>query len=185
MSLIGQEQKLEATDNVPDSSHRQCLSIRGNCQVKAMTTGASHARIAFLSVSVGLFLICLACDGYYVEGPNPRAWAPAIGLLLLGWIGLLYGTFAWLGNPLILIAAVMFWRRRYRWAIAFSAVALMLMLSFLLVRTVVSSEAPTFSRVTGYGLGYWLWIASASVLLGGSLWGSAVERSLSPSADAP
>lgn len=34
--------------------------------------------------------------------------------------------------------------------------------------TVMVSEAPTFAKVTGAGLGYWLWITSMAVLAAGS-----------------
>jgi hypothetical protein len=34
------------------------------------------------------------------------------------------------------------------------------MLRFLLHTTILSSEAPTHSKITGYGSGYWLWVAS-------------------------
>jgi hypothetical protein len=36
------------------------------------------------------------------------------------------------------------------------------MLSFLAHKSIVSSEAPTYSIITGYGLGYWLWLSSAA-----------------------
>ena len=39
-----------------------------------------------LVASFVLFALCLPNDGYYIEGPDPRAWSAAWGLLLLvGW----------------------------------------------------------------------------------------------------
>jgi hypothetical protein len=120
-------------------------------------------------LSIALFVLCLSCDGYYIEGQNPRAWAPSWGLLLIGWSGLFYGTFSWLANPALFAAWFMFYRRRYWRATICGLIAAVLMLSFLLTKTIVSSEAPTYSRVIGHGIGYWLWVASAFVLLSASI----------------
>lgn len=38
---------------------------------------------------------------------------------------------------------------------------MLIMLSFLFHKSIVISEAPTYSKIFGYGLGYWLWIAIA------------------------
>jgi hypothetical protein len=119
--------------------------------------------------SVALFAVCLANDGYYIDGPDPRAWAPAWGLLFFGWMGLFTGTVAWLANPVMFFAWFIFHLRHYRTAALFAAMAAVLILSFLLTKTVVSGESPTYSKVIGYGLGYWFWLASAAALLVGSL----------------
>jgi hypothetical protein len=121
-----------------------------------------------LWVSIALFVLCLVNDGYYIDGPDPRAWAPASGLLLFGWIGLFSGTIAWLANPALATAWVLFHFRRYRGSAIWALVATALIISFLFAKTVVSSESPTYSKVTGYGLGYWLWLGSALVLLVGA-----------------
>jgi hypothetical protein len=125
-------------------------------------------RLTIVLASIALFLVCLTLDGFYIEGPNPRAWSSAFYLLLLGWLGLLSGTIAWFANPLLIAAWVLFWLRRYWIALALSVAALFCALSFLNVDTVVVSEAPTFAKVTGFGLGYWLWIAGMIVITLGS-----------------
>jgi hypothetical protein len=89
--------------------------------------------------------------------------------LLFGWIGVLSGTVAWLANPALLFAWLMFLMGRYQGAAISALIATALMLSFLLTKTVISSEAPTFSKVIGYGPGYWLWLASALALVIGSI----------------
>jgi hypothetical protein len=58
-------------------------------------------------------------------------------------------------------------QRRSAAACAFAATACAG--SFLFCKTIVSDEAGNRSRITGYGLGYWLWLASAAVLLAASL----------------
>jgi hypothetical protein len=116
-----------------------------------------------------LFAVCLANDGYYIAGPEPRAWAPAWGLLLVGWIGVFYGIVAWVANPALFFAWRLFYLRRYRAATIVALMAAALMLSFLLIKSVVSSEAPTYSKVIGYGPGYWIWVSSAGALVLGSI----------------
>jgi hypothetical protein len=126
-------------------------------------------RYGLILPSIALFAVCLANDGYYIDGPDPRAWASAWGLLFFGWVGVLSGTVAWLANPVMFLAWIMFHSRHYRAATLFAVIAVVLILSFLLTKTVVSSESPTYSKVVGYGLGYWFWLASAVALLIGSL----------------
>lgn len=43
--------------------------------------------------------------------------------------------------------------------------AILFILSFLLYRTVLMNEAGHFGSITGYGLGYWLWLSSAITTL--------------------
>jgi hypothetical protein len=126
-------------------------------------------RLTIVLASIALFIVCLTQDGFYIEGPNPRAWASALYLFLLGWLGLLSGTIAWFANPLLIAAWVLFRLRRYWIALALGVAALFCALSFLNVDTVVVSEAPTFAKVTGFGLGYRLWIASMIVITAGSV----------------
>jgi hypothetical protein len=118
------------------------------------------ARIA-LVVSICLFVVCLLNDGFCIDGPNSRAWSPAWLLLLIGWMGVFYGTPAWLANPALLVAWVWSLCRRPALSLLAALIAVVLMATFLFQKIVVSSEAPTYSRIAGYGVGYWLWFASA------------------------
>lgn len=123
---------------------------------------ATH--LAFLILSALLFTTCLAFDGY-----STRQGANNGGLLLLsGWLGVTASAPAWLANPLIIVAAFMYARRRYFQAMVLSGIAAGLMLSFLLTKEVMVSEAPTYAEVTAYGPGYWLWVASALILFVGA-----------------
>lgn len=56
----------------------------------------------FTAASILLFLISLTQDGYRTDASNPRAWSPAIGLLLVGCLGIFDGIVAWLANPTLL-----------------------------------------------------------------------------------
>lgn len=124
-------------------------------------------KLAF-AISVGLFIASLLNDGYYIEGPNPSAWSNSFGLLLLGWIGLASGTLAWLANPALILSWAMAILKRPPLSLLAALAALALMMSFLLQTTVISSEAPQYSRIVGYGRGFWLWVGSAAVQVLGS-----------------
>jgi hypothetical protein len=51
---------------------------------------------------------------------------------------------------------------------ALAALALAFMISFLFENTVTSVYSENASSIAGYGPGYWLWVASASMLLLGA-----------------
>jgi hypothetical protein len=126
-------------------------------------------RLTILIASIALFLACFTQNAFYIEGPNSQAWTSASYLFLLGWLGLFSGTIAWFANPLQIAALVLFTRRRYWIAFALGIAASFCALSFLNVDKVMVSEAPTFAKITGFGLGYWLWVASMIVITVGSV----------------
>ncbi len=122
-----------------------------------------------LWISMGLFATSLLCDGFYVEGASPRAWSLGFGELIIGRYAALTGVYAWLANPLLLTAWITFRSKSARVSLLCSVAALCFMLSFLLVHRIEVSEAGNSARIAGYGLGYWLWISSALVLLAGNM----------------
>lgn len=123
-----------------------------------------------LLISIILFLISLTQDGYYIEGSDPRAWSPAWALLLFGWLGVMGGVFAWFANPLLIVAYKFMRGKSYLKSCVCSLLSLCFAVSFLLHDNIISSEAPTYSKITGYGYGYWLWLASISTMLIGSIY---------------
>jgi hypothetical protein len=128
----------------------------------------TKAAKAVLGLSIVSFVTCLTQDGYYIDDSNPKAWSPAWGLLVFGWMGLLSGTFAWLANPLLFGSWVLLAMSKYRVAFYLSLGALLFAVSFLLHSEVISSTKPSYSKIVGYGIGYWLWIASALILAVGA-----------------
>jgi len=121
-----------------------------------------------LGSSVALFVACLTQDGYYIDDPDPRKWSPGWGLLLFGWMGLLSGTVAWLANPLLFASWVFLAMSKFRAAFYLALGAFLIAMSFLLNSEVISSTKPDYSKIVGYGIGYWLWIASALILAVGA-----------------
>ena len=121
-----------------------------------------------LGLSVALFVACLTQDGYYIDDADPRKWSPGWGLLLFGWMGLLSGTLAWLANPLLFVSWVFLAMSKFRLAFYVALGAFLFAMSFLLNSEVISSTRPDYSKIVGYGIGYWLWIASALIVTVGA-----------------
>jgi hypothetical protein len=83
---------------------------------------------------------------------------------LIGWVLIFEGVFAWLANPCLLVSWISMIVRPIPYeGIVGSVLALALTLSFLLQKQVTTNSAGDVSKITGYGAGYWLWVASAAV----------------------
>jgi hypothetical protein len=138
-----------------------------------------------LLLSMALFALSLAQDGFTIEGPNPRAWSSGGGVLLVGWLGLLYdGVWAWLANPMVMLSWALLKLRRSMSALVCAIAACVLALTFLRVRFITVSEAPTTAPIATLESGYWIWIASMCVAalaaLAGHFGGRAESRSVGP-----
>ncbi len=118
---------------------------------------------AFQACSIFLFLICLSQKAYYLSGNHPPV--DSLYLLLIGVFGLLDGIFAWYANPILFLSYLFFYIKRFNWAIILGAVALLLMASFFLCKTMLVSENGARAAIVGYGLGFWLWIGSSAVAI--------------------
>jgi hypothetical protein len=119
-------------------------------------------------VSVGLFAISLMCDGFYVDGASPRAWSLGFGELIAGWYAAAEGIYAWWANPLLLVAWITFRSKSPVVSSLCTVVALAAMVSFLSVHRIEVSEGGGSARISGYGVGYWIWILSGLALLVGN-----------------
>jgi hypothetical protein len=124
-------------------------------------------KLVFLT-SIGLFGTSLFCDGFYWASSPDRAY-PGWQLLLLGWSAVPHGGAAWFANPALGLGWTLLALRRPLQSAGLASLGLAFMLSFLLVSEVTSMYASTSSGVAGYGIGYWLWVASAATLLLASL----------------
>lgn len=120
-----------------------------------------------LILSVCLYAASLANICYYTGAEAPSA--PGWGLLLIGWVAVLGGMIAWLANPLLLVGWAMLACRLKRLAAVLAIAALACGSSFMLYQTMWINEAGTEAPISGYGPGYWLWLASAATLFVASL----------------
>jgi hypothetical protein len=124
--------------------------------------------------------LALTQHGYYLDHTPRDAWAPGWAEFGLGWITLFSGTLAWLGNPLLIASWVALCTRKRNWAAALAVLACLFMLSFLLNKRIIYSEAGSTARIAGYGLGYGLWVASAAAAAVGAWWARPASPPLPP-----
>jgi hypothetical protein len=80
---------------------------------------------------------------------------------------------AWLANPIIAVTWGLYLKNARPAAPISAMLGLLLTLSFCLVKTirhfpVDRDYLPDFIPIISYGLGYWLWVASATILAAGS-----------------
>lgn len=125
-------------------------------------------KIALLA-SICLFCLSLLSDAFYLTTSTPRTGFPGWQLFFFGWSALLHGGVSWLANPAMCAAWLLLALRCPVRSAGLAALGLTLMVSFLLVSEVASMYGESIERPAAYGAGYALWIASAIVLLLGSI----------------
>ena len=114
--------------------------------------------------SVLLFALSLLGNGYCL---NNQCTNHGLSILLIGWLGLLsvkqsgvLFVLAWYANPFLIfswISTSLGWRHL---ALLAGGTALLFGVAFLSVERQLMDEAGGVGKITGYGIGYWLWIAS-------------------------
>ena len=97
----------------------------------------------------------------FCVGGNCSGW-PGWSILIFGILAL-PGSLAnatWLANPILFASWIVIWQREKRLSVVLSSVALMFAAAFLLMGTVVTNEGGVPSPITGFKIGYWLWLGS-------------------------
>jgi hypothetical protein len=86
---------------------------------------------------------------------------------LMGFVCLLLGFsyLAWYANPLFLVSIILLSLNRSGMAVATSTASAILAGTTFLIQKVPYNEAGHMADIVGYGLGFYLWIASMSVIL--------------------
>ena len=126
---------------------------------------------AYVLLSAMLYLASLTQDAFFINRVDYDAWASSAWLVAVGWAGALLGggaALVWFANPLLFLSwgLSFFSLKLARWASVYTA---LLAASFLLFDEIITSEAPTYSTITHYRAGYWLWLASC-VVYAACLW---------------
>jgi hypothetical protein len=111
--------------------------------------------------SAALFAAALGEPGFF-WGARASSPAPAWRLLLYGWEAIGHGYIEWLANPALVASWVLAFAGRRSASIGAAGIALALMLVFLTRHTL---ELPAGATALAYGAGYWLWLASALLML--------------------
>jgi len=79
-------------------------------------TAASNRNLLFIGLSVLLFLLACATPCLEMSQKSDPTWY-GLRILVLGWMGVLVGQFAWLANPLWLLGLITFALRKWRVAL--------------------------------------------------------------------
>jgi hypothetical protein len=110
-----------------------------------------------LALSCVLFVLSLLNECYFFERPGEKNSGSGLLLLLIGWLGVFQGIFAWLTNPLLLVGWFLLVGRLPRaaavWAFAGTVCAGSFLFSgitsglknklFLLVKVLTTAGTPT------------------------------------------
>ena len=124
----------------------------------------------FVAISIVVFICSLGESTYRTDWPG-EPHGSCFVLLLIGWLGVLGGIWAWLANPALLGAWISVWSRRTRpLALLCSLAALGFALTFLGQKEMDVDEAGNHAKIISYGAGYWVWIASIGVMILGCTW---------------
>jgi hypothetical protein len=136
-----------------------------------------------VSLSIMLFLISLTQDAYYIDRNDYDAYSNSLMLLLMGWLGMMSGGagLCWVANPLLFLSWFLYRANEKNVAALISSLAFVASVSFLFFDEVLSSEAPTYSKITEYKLGYWLWLSSCTFMAFSSIYKVYIDKITSSS----
>jgi len=125
------------------------------------------AKRVVLIISIGLLISSLTQKCYCTTTLcNDSSF-----VFLLGPLGFFYSWAGatWLANPLLITSWIVI-NRNPKMSLITSLLATILSLCFLLFHKILDNENGDVREITGYQLGYWLWVASSvSMLIGNSL----------------
>ena len=120
----------------------------------------------YLTFSLALFLLGLCFDGALMSAGRHM---PALQMLLYGPWGVPFGLFQWFANPLLAVA-VLAHRRFRRLALVAGLAALYLAASSFGIERLPDNISYAFQDRTGFGAGFYLWLASIVVFCAGQAW---------------
>jgi hypothetical protein len=128
-----------------------------------------RAAYFILTLSIVLFALSASQKCFCTERDCGEDWEGA-ALLISGvfGIGVTPVWFVWLANPALLFSWI-FFLNRIRLSLILSLVAFLICLSFLSFDQMMVNEGGSFSRITSYEAGYWIWTCSAFVLFVGNI----------------
>lgn len=123
----------------------------------------------FTFLSIILLFISFSQKAYCVDENCGESWS-GLMCFLLGIFSLIFSLsgISWLLNPFMIISYIIP-IKNITFKLAFSALALTFGLSFLLFDEIIKNEAGHYGKITGYEIGYWIWILSAVINLTGIL----------------
>ena len=142
-------------------SHRDVKTVNGDVDAREQ-----KRKRLFVWISVALFVLTLTQPAFFQERRDDTTVAAWL-CLLLGGPGVLLGYIEWLANPILFYC----WYATYRGRL-FQAGLCALVATFFAATFLARShmnwplyERESSPKILSYGLGYWLWLLSALVML--------------------
>ncbi|MEN3110890.1 hypothetical protein ACFONG_03435 [Uliginosibacterium paludis] len=130
----------------------------------------------FAVSSIVLFALSLAMpafrfseDEVWFKFSSGNDLWPGFLVLILGWIGVFQGVFAWLSNPLWAIGMLFYAKKRFSRAFQFFVAAFLFALSVYFLKKIAINEGGGEGAIYSMGLGYYTWLASIISILAGSI----------------
>ena len=134
-----------------------------------MGKNRTTVHVLIVGVSIALYIACLFFESFQIAGVE-TPYSPSYEMFKVGWLALLSGMVAWLANPLLYLSWFFAILSKDKVTMVTSVLAAALALSFMLHDTIVVGTNPAKqAAIVGYGLGYWLWLASALTMGVGSM----------------
>jgi hypothetical protein len=122
-------------------------------------------RMIGFAVACLMYLLSLGGNTIATGAGTDRGFLPGIICLLFG----MEFHLAWYANPFIFVSAVLLLRNQFTWAAGCAAIAVLLSLTVFQIQEIMINEGGATGAVTGYGLGFYLWLGCSLVLLATSL----------------
>ena len=110
-----------------------------------------------VSLTLILFISSLFFTVHYIDDCDDSIGGLGLMALLLGVFGM---NISWLANPCLLLSLIHLKRDNIKKALIFSLLSVAFGFSFLFYDEIIANEGGTKKEITGYGLGYWLWLSS-------------------------
>lgn len=129
--------------------------------------------VFYLSISLLLYVLALFFDGALMSGERHM---PALQMLLYGPWGMAFGLFQWFANPLLALA-ILAHRRFRRLALLAGWAAVYLAASSFGIDRLPDNQSYAFHERTGFGAGFYLWLAAMVVFCVGQAWHCCKARS--------
>jgi len=124
-------------------------------------------RFVIITLSLAAFGLSLAFPAIVVDPPEDSYWGGIC--LLIGWVSVLEFWPMWLANPLLLLCLIFLGCKKYRVALVLGLAAIAFALCTLSITQMLRDEGGTMNKVTGFGVGFYLWLLSIVIPTVGSL----------------
>ncbi|MCH4554128.1 hypothetical protein [Aestuariibaculum lutulentum] len=118
-------------------------------------------KIVFISLII--YLVSLTQKTYCVDNDCGDYWN-GYYLLIYGWVGLIVGGagYCWIANPLLILSWLLP-KDKIKTSLIFSGISAFFAIIFLFFSEIMKDEAGHYGQITGYKLGYILWLISTLI----------------------